>query len=213
MKSPNHKNKSLDGYWKKRAYVLEDYQYDGFARGSRVLDVGCGFGEQLKSVISKGYNGIGVDISIEYLIGCRNKYLPVIQGISEQLPFRNNSFDGIICKVVLPYTDEKKVMTEISRILRPGAKVELCVHGVGYYIHYMLFAPIFFTRIYAVLTIINTWLYIIIGRRWRDTIYQSHSRMKRYFKYLHFEIEKITPSKLFLGMPVFIYYRLKKMNH
>ena len=36
----------------------------------------------------------------------------------------------------MSYTDERKVMAEISRVLCPGAKVELCVHGLGYYVNY-----------------------------------------------------------------------------
>lgn len=195
----------------KRGYVLQDYPFDSVAPCARVLDVGSGFGEQLERVIRRGSYGIGMDISSKHLVSCQKKGLIVVQAMAELLPFKDNSFDGVICKVVLSYTDEKKVIYEISRVLRSGGHVELCVHGLGYYIHMLIADQNFLTRIYALLSLINTWIFVTTGKRWRDTIYQTHRRMKRYCKSGKLEIERITPSKTFVGMPVFVYYRLKKM--
>lgn len=201
-------NKGTGGYWRKRGYVLQEYHFSDFDNGDKVLDIGCGSGGQLEEIINRGYKGIGVGISARDLLFCREKHLSVLQAQAEYLPFKDKSFNGIVCKVVLSYTDEIKVMDEISRILSPGGKLELCVHGFGYYVNYLFSGSLIS---YAILTIINTWIYMLTGRRWRDTVYQLRRRMKRYFQKAGLKIERLSPSKSFLGMSVFVYYRLKKI--
>lgn len=200
--------KLLDGrFWIERGYILPDYRFDSFIPGSRVLDIGCGFGDELEDVINKGACAIGVDISKEALISCYDKGLPVIYALAEKLPFRNNSFDGVICKAVLPYLHEVELASEIARVLRLDGQVELCTHGLGHYVLLCLYSR----HGYWKWPIINTWRYILLGK-WRGEMYQSKRRLERYLKENNLEIEKYTPSKSFLGMPVFLYYRLKKVE-
>ncbi len=137
------------GYWIKRGYVLTDYPFDDFPAGSLVLDVGCGPGEQLEKINVKGCRGIGVDCSWEAVRKSSEKGLPVVLAKSEELPFSDRSFHGVLCKVVLPYTDEEAVMKSIGSVILPGGTVLLCCHGIGYYLHYMIFSGVFKTRIYS----------------------------------------------------------------
>ncbi len=39
------------------------------------------------------------------------------------MPLQAQAFDGVICNVAIPYTDESQVMREIGRILKRGARV------------------------------------------------------------------------------------------
>lgn len=46
----------------------------------------------------------------------------------EKLPFRNNSFDYVISNFGFEYSDIKKSINEVARILKPGGKVLLVCH-------------------------------------------------------------------------------------
>jgi SAM-dependent methyltransferase len=209
--SKRRNREKRDNYWSKRGYILTDYPFDDFPEGSMVLDVGCGSGNLLETLSSKGVHGIGVDECFKLVKSCKKKGLTVVLAKAETLPFSESSFGGVICKVTLPYTDEAVVMENIAKVISPGVRVHLCCHGIGYYVHYLFFSHSFLTRIYSLLTIINTCLYILRGKRWRDTIYQSRSRLMKYFKTAGLEIEKFFPSKTFLRLPVFMYFRLRKI--
>jgi hypothetical protein len=111
---------------------------------------------------------------------------------------------------VLPYTDERVVVREVARVLRPGAVWELSVHGVGYYLRGLL-GSTFKQRVYAARTLLNTIVYRATGRRWLgDTIYQSARRLRRDLERQGLHVTHITPSPTFAGLPYFIYLRVEK---
>jgi ubiquinone/menaquinone biosynthesis C-methylase UbiE len=206
------KRTTSDDYWYKRGYILEDYRFENFAPGTRILDVGCGLGAQMEDALRRGISAFGVDNSADCLAACCRKGLQVARSMAEELPFQGETFGGIICKVVLPLTDEEKVVTEMARILRPDGELELCVHGVGYYLQYLFLSPVFLTRVYALFTILNTWIYRLTGKRWRTTLYQSRRRLERYFDRCGLKLVRLTRSKRFAGFPVFLYFRLRKKS-
>ncbi len=63
---------------------------------------------------------------------------PVIMARAENLPFRSNSCQGVLSKVVIPYTDERLAIEEIGRVLAPGGVAVLYFHGIGYSLRYLL---------------------------------------------------------------------------
>ena len=82
-------------------YILDGFRFE-FAAGSSVLDLGCGVGGQLSKLADQDVWACGIDPSMAALQNCRSQGLSVIQGKGERLPFLSGSFDGVICKVVLP---------------------------------------------------------------------------------------------------------------
>ena len=95
--------------------------------GSRVLDVGCGVGNDLSRFVKAGARVTGIDLaehSIE--LAKRNfefRELPgkflVMNGEDMELP--DASFDVVFCHTVLHFTpDPEKMIAEILRVLRPG---------------------------------------------------------------------------------------------
>lgn len=88
-----------------------------------VLDVGCGEGFTLarlqKEKIGKGYEGIEHD---QRAIELGNKLYPKIKitkGDIYSLPYKNNSFDLVICTEVLEHlTEPKKAYRELIRVSR-----------------------------------------------------------------------------------------------
>ena len=194
-------------------YILEDFRFE-FVKGSRVLDVGCGEGWQLAELAGSHPWSCGIDFSIEALRACRTRGLPVVRGRAERLPFSPGTFDGVICKVVLPYANEAATIDEIGRVLRPGGTAYFVSHGAGYYLRYLLQPARFVLRLYGARALLNTWIYGTTGRVLPgflgDTLYQSRTRLRKRYGAAGMNLEREFPSPTYLGLPVFYYDRVRK---
>ncbi len=91
----------------------------------KILDVGCGTGHYIEQLIPKNHIVFGNDIAIGMLHKSKQKYLNFIDShflsLSniEQLPFRNKSFDVVICIGVIEYLpDVNQAIEELHRIVR-----------------------------------------------------------------------------------------------
>lgn len=197
-------------------YILHDYTFSDFSPGARVLDIGCGEGTQLSRTAERGCWVAGVELDGDALSACRGRGLTVVQAKAESLPFRSGSLDGLICKVVLPYTDESRALGEFARILKSRGTACVEYHGLGYYVRYLLLGPGWKLRFYGLRTIVNSWLYAALGRRLPgflgDTIYQSRPRLGRAYRRLGLRVIEDTRAPAFLGLPVFIYQRLYRVE-
>jgi len=195
-------------------YIAHDYHYAGFPPGARVLDVGFGGGEQLRGLTTAGCRGVGIEVVPDLVARGRAQGLIVCRAVAEHLPFASASFDGAICKVVIPYTDEAAAVAELSRVLRPGATARVSYHGLGYKLRYLLTDRDWRRRVYGARVIVNTWFYALTGKRlpgfWGDTLYQSDRRLRRYYERAGLELIEAHPSPRFLGAPVFIYHTLRR---
>jgi len=93
--------------------------------GKRILDAGCGAGEFLKAC-PKGFEGVGIDVNkgaVEYL---RPKGFEVYHSSATELPFEDNSFDGIHCNTVIEHLrieEVIKMFKEFHRVLKPGGRI------------------------------------------------------------------------------------------
>jgi len=194
-------------------YILPDYDFTSFAPGTVVLDIGCGKGRQLQQLVHKGCRAVGIEPSSDLVSQCTALGLNVMEGRAENLPFADSSFDGIICKVVMPFTVEPEALREMSRVLKSGGTAQMCYQGAGYYLRYLLLGPGLKFRLYAFRTVLNTWLFAFSGKVLPgflgDTIYQSARRLRSYYQQNSFELIKETPSPTFLGLPVFIYHQFR----
>jgi ubiquinone/menaquinone biosynthesis C-methylase UbiE len=91
--------------------------------GQRLLDVGCGTGEQLAAMARRGYEVAGMDGSAEMLEHARaaNPGVPLELGDVEQLPYEPGTFDVALCIEVLRYLPHQApVLQEMARVLKPG---------------------------------------------------------------------------------------------
>jgi SAM-dependent methyltransferase len=185
-----------------------------YGPGGIVLDVGCGEGLQLTNLRQAGYRAIGLELAVDAARACRASGHRVIIARAESLPFRSDTCHGVLCKVVLPYTDERRAIEEIARVLTKGGVAVLYLHGLGYSLRYLLKPDIWKRSVYAARTIVNTLVYRLTGKRLPgflgDTIYQSDRRLRRYYRSAGLTFESAIRSRRFLGQPVFIGHVVRK---
>src|SRR5947207_6073995 len=83
-------------------------------RGSKVLDVGCGDGELLQLLETRGVDGRGIELSREGVNQCVAKGLAVIQGDADTdlEDYPNDAFDFVILSQTLQATRPPRVVLE-----------------------------------------------------------------------------------------------------
>ncbi|MBN2673530.1 MAG: class I SAM-dependent methyltransferase [Deltaproteobacteria bacterium] len=86
-----------------------------------VLEVGCGTGLLMKELTQATRSIKGIDISEQMLEKAKARGLDVRQGVAEELPYADNSFDLVYSFKVLAHVEKiKEAMNEMNRVLRPG---------------------------------------------------------------------------------------------
>src|SRR5262249_11943528 len=96
---------------------------DMVRRGARVLDVGCGDGELLRLLESRGVDGRGIELSREGVNECVAKGLAVVQGDADTdlEDYPDDAFDYVILSQTLQATRRPRVVLEhMLRIGRHG---------------------------------------------------------------------------------------------
>ena len=102
----------------------------GDATGGRVLDVGCGTGDDARELAALGGRVVGLDLSEAMVAEARRRgagsALPTefVAGDIRQLDFEDGSFDGVYAKLVLMHCEDIEAsLDELLRVLRPGGRI------------------------------------------------------------------------------------------
>lgn len=105
-------------------------------RGDTVLDLGSGTGYFAEEMCEEHATALCLDISLENLLSIKKRHLDnvcLIQAEGEKLPFKDESFDSILCSEVIEHIREDRVvLQEIARILRPGGSCIITVPSSEY---------------------------------------------------------------------------------
>jgi len=115
--------------WKKEQEIVE--KYIQILNIKNVLDVPFGTGRFVLPYLKKGLDIHGIEIS-EDMINEAKKilkknflYCNIIQGNSINLPYKNNSFDFLVCtrflSAIISFSDVKKSLKEFSRVTKKYA--------------------------------------------------------------------------------------------
>jgi SAM-dependent methyltransferase len=97
----------------------------GPGKDRRVLDVGCGAGNMAHHLAHYG-DVVGVDNNPRPLAVARERGLDVREGLAEELPFEDETFDLVALLDTVehvPDEGEMEVFRECWRVLRPGGKL------------------------------------------------------------------------------------------
>jgi SAM-dependent methyltransferase len=97
-----------------------------FAKGSRILEAGCGTGRLLARLAPLTVHAVGADLSRGMLATARGRGLTVVQADLGSLPFRDGAFD-LVCsfKVLAHVPHIQESLRELARVVRPGGRLLL----------------------------------------------------------------------------------------
>ena len=142
----------------------------------RVLDVGCGGGQDLIPFAEHGATCVGIDVAREsarwatrqFQCECPGSSAVFLTGAAEALPFGDGSFDLVICRLAIPYTNNAAAFAEISRVLADGGGLLLKTHTPNYYFRKFWTgvrtrAPLF--SVHAARVLVSGLVYHVTGRQ------------------------------------------------
>lgn len=127
-------------------YYLARLRAVGLAGHGTVLDAACGFGQWSLALTQLNNQVVGLDVSrnrLRVLAGLaawfgRQGGLALAQGDMTSLPLADSSCDAVLCYGALMFCDERQVLAEFGRVLRPGGLVYAVSSGLGLYLDYLL---------------------------------------------------------------------------
>ena len=104
--------------------IVEKY----FSQGAKVLDVGCGYGRQLKELAEMGFSVAGTDTSSAMIKQAKESAPRAeIQQCRSDLPWEDNTFDVVLLVTLLtsvPFDlEQRKIISEVKRVLKPQGHV------------------------------------------------------------------------------------------
>ena len=110
------------------------------ARGSAVLDVGCGSGASaIPAAVAVGPTGrvVGVDLAERLLALARTKAvrrkldnIEFVRGDMEKLDFPDGSFDAVVCVFAIFFVpDMERQVARLWRLVRPGGRLAITTWG------------------------------------------------------------------------------------
>jgi SAM-dependent methyltransferase len=106
--------------------------------GERLLDAGCGEGRHCFGALERGAHVVGLDLDFPSLRaaagGLRKRGAELgqlgamLKGNTFSLPFRDDSFDKVICSEVMEHVhDYRAAARELARVTRPGGMVAVTI--------------------------------------------------------------------------------------
>src|SRR5262245_38736558 len=126
----------LDAYhFEKLHHLLRLVDFKAW-RGDAVLDVGCGAGVEVVRFAQGGARVVGVDMADRAAALTRENLTQhgltagVATADGQALPFADNSFDFVYAHGVVQYAaDDRRVVAECHRVLRPGGTAMFQVYN------------------------------------------------------------------------------------
>ncbi len=119
-----------------------DFNLLGVRAGDVALDAGCGEGRHSFEFIRRGAKVLCMDMDMPSLLKARytlaymkdnrqahdeGRFLPHI-GDALNLPFRDGTFDRIICSEVMEHvSDDRRACRELTRVLKKGGSIAITV--------------------------------------------------------------------------------------
>ena len=120
--------------WQPNHYLPKDL--------NSILDVGCNVGAMLQTASEIGYNELfGIEINPQAVIKAKKRLsnhpkCTIVQGSADHIPFESNYVDVATCCEVLEHVPSDlrpQVLSEIHRILKPGANFIITVPAAGWF--------------------------------------------------------------------------------
>ncbi|MCJ8320017.1 MAG: class I SAM-dependent methyltransferase [Colwellia sp.] len=120
-----HKNKypsELLVSWVMRNFGSTPYENRNILK---CLDIGCGYGNNLKFLTDEGFNAVGIDFSPSVVSAVNDSGLKAIHSSAINTPFNDQEFDFILDRSAIQCNSKEdivKIYNEILRLLKPGGR-------------------------------------------------------------------------------------------
>lgn len=134
-------------YWEKtlknppKSYIKlfrqeKDYLRKSIKQGEKVLDIGCGEGRNILSIIDITDNVVGIDIDQKAVEDTKINLkdyprVDILLGNATSLPFDDENFDTVIFSMTLVNLDseKEKALSEMKRVVKRDGKIILSVYS------------------------------------------------------------------------------------
>ncbi|MBU1292930.1 class I SAM-dependent methyltransferase [Patescibacteria group bacterium] len=133
--------KYSDAEWIHKPTMFAESVLEYFPSEGKVLDAGCGQGQDSRFFASKGYEVIGIDFASEGIARAIEKTsaelkdrVTFIQAdLAESLPFPDAEFDVVHCHLAAHYFSSEttqQIMKEFARVLKRNGVLTLLLNSV-----------------------------------------------------------------------------------
>lgn len=192
---------------------------------SRVLDIGCGAGQELLPFVRQGALGVGMDVAPD--VGALGRELFGREGLAsgvsflrsaaELLPFGSGCFDVVISRLALPYTDNSRAIGEMARVLSTDGVLLLKIHHAGFYINKLwrgLLSGGVLHMVHASRVLLSGLIYHVTGKQVRNRLvtnetFQSKWMLTRELRRHSLLIERAMPDSNWMT-PSFVIARERR---
>ena len=123
--------KEYENWFSRRLTLIR--RITDFPPGLRCLDVGSGMGLFSIFLTLNGFDVSAIEPDDELIERSKdnskimNVWCDVRKGKAENIPFEENSFDGVFSSTVLEHVDDwRRALAEMVRVLNPGGVLYLC---------------------------------------------------------------------------------------
>jgi ubiquinone/menaquinone biosynthesis C-methylase UbiE len=192
-------------------------------RGERVLDIGCGTGRHLSMFLELGLDVTGLDASPHMLAIAREKLrhrAELYQGVAEDLPFEDNSFDIATLITTLEFVDDvQKALQEACRVANKriflGALNRYAMKGIERRIKGVFSASTYNRARFFSVWELKRKVRQILGkpRLRRGTVLQLPARCRKYTQHLErWPFVHNCPFGCFIGMVVILVPQYRTQN-
>jgi SAM-dependent methyltransferase len=131
VKSADYDHRAFDSwiplqrYWQRARYRVIRGMADG---SSRILDIGCGSSRIVQSLPQ----AVGIDMQLRKLRWLRAPGRQLVQASLMDLPFRDETFDCVICSEVIEHIPRDRIdLGDMVRVLAPGGTLVLGTPDYG----------------------------------------------------------------------------------
>ena len=119
-------------------YIFEMLDSLNCCYGNAAIDIGCGPGAYVNELLNRGCRAIGTDLSVQMLNVCKKRFRKSGESSTDflcsdvlSLPFRNQSFDIVICVGVIQYViSVTDAINELFRITDKQGIVVVCFENM-----------------------------------------------------------------------------------
>ena len=163
---------------------------------ARFLDIGSGKGKFVGKLHSLGFKIAGVEPARSLLDEACKLYpdAEFANGSATNLPYPDNTFDGVICVEVLEHIpDTDQALREMRRVLKPNGKTIIIDKNIRS-LHYLYFVPTLSWKFIKELT--NQWMYPI-NFPFREKYFVPQKLLEllqKYFKHASVEFISFVPE-------------------